>query len=200
MMAGEDGYSSEELSQDEQEQEAAADAAAEASWHGIVARARARLRSRLGAIPKGRVQDEDVIFILSLERDGVDYLDGQGHRRYTPDKAKEMIDMLLKDDHPDDEIEERQARVMRELSDKGYAESHNYRVTDDDEYIDEINEWTSIQWERIQAASARRRRLARSRVAVKDHHEQDCYSEEEEEDYRELGEEEEEEEIIQQAY
>ncbi|KAF7087461.1 hypothetical protein CFC21_090644 [Triticum aestivum] len=189
MMAGEDGYSTEELSEDEQEQEAG-----KASFREIVARARARQRNRLGAIPKLRLDDEDVTFILSLERDGIDYLDGHG-RRYTPEKAKDMVDMFLKDDE-DCEIEERQARVMRELSEKGYAEADNYRVVDDDVYRAEINEWTRIRWERIQAASARRR-LARMRVAVKDDEEEDYYSEEDddeqdycsEEDYRELGEE-----------
>ncbi|KAF7081695.1 hypothetical protein CFC21_085609 [Triticum aestivum] len=177
MMAGEDGYSSEELSEDEQEQEAAA--AAQASFREIVAQARVRQRNRLGAIPKLRVQDEDVIFILSLERDGIDYLDGDG-RRYTPERVKDKVDMILKDDE-DCEIEERQAWVMRELSDKGYAEADNYRVADDGVYRDEINEWTRIQGERIQAASARRR-LARMRVAVKDDREEDYYSEEDDDD------------------
>ncbi|KAI4983416.1 hypothetical protein ZWY2020_023908 [Hordeum vulgare] len=144
----------------------------------VVDRARARQRARLGGgKPMKRLQDEDVIYILSLEKDGIDYVTGRGNR-YTPEKMKSIVDMHIKGD---DEIDERQARVMRQLSEKGYVEADDHYLGDDGDYLDEASELRDMQWES--------RRLARMGATVENGGggDDDDYYSEEEDYYSELG-------------
>ncbi|KAI4983413.1 hypothetical protein ZWY2020_023905 [Hordeum vulgare] len=65
----------EQWTDDEEDQKAAA------AWNEIVDRARARQRARLGGVkPRKRLQDDEVIYILSLEKDGIDYVTDDGNR------------------------------------------------------------------------------------------------------------------------
>ncbi|KAE8780128.1 hypothetical protein D1007_46808 [Hordeum vulgare] len=147
----------------------------------IVDRARARQRARHGGgKPRIRVEDDAVIYILSLEKDGIDYVDDRGDR-FTLEEMKDIVDF---DIDGDDEIDERQARVMRELSEKGYVEVDDKYLGDDDEYLQEANEFSRKEWERLTALTLSRR-LARMEVAVEngdDEVDDDYYSELEEEE------------------
>uniref|UniRef100_A0A453Q1Q3 Uncharacterized protein n=1 Tax=Aegilops tauschii subsp. strangulata TaxID=200361 RepID=A0A453Q1Q3_AEGTS len=169
-MAGEDEEWSDDEELTEEDQKAAA------AWDEMVDRARARQRARLGGgRPMKRLQHEHVIYILSLEKDGIDYVTGDG-RRHTPEKMKSIVDIDIKGD---DEIDERQARVMRQLSEKGYVQDDDYYLGDDDEYLDEADA----------LSRERERRLARMGVTVQnDDDDENYYSEEDY--YSELGEEE----------
>ncbi|KAF7081694.1 hypothetical protein CFC21_085608 [Triticum aestivum] len=172
-MAGDD----EEWTDDEECTEEYEKAAA-----AIVARARARQMTRLGgAKPMKRLQHEQVIYILSLEKDGIDYVTGRGHR-YTPEKMKSIVDIHMEGD---DEIDERQARVMRQLSEKGYVVADDTYLGDDEEYKDEYNKLSEIRWERLMAPILSRRLARMGVTAENDDNEEDYYSEE---DYSELGE------------
>ncbi|KAF7081696.1 hypothetical protein CFC21_085610 [Triticum aestivum] len=175
-MAGED----EEWSEDEELNEE--DQKAMAAWDEMVDRTRARQRARLGGgKPMKRLQHEEVIYILSLEKDGNDYVTGRGHR-YTAEEMKSIVDMDIKGD---DEIDERQARVMRQLSEKGYVQDDDYYVCNDDQYLDEAKKLKEIRWERLMAPVLSRRLARMGVTAENDDNEEDYYSEE---DYSELGE------------
>ncbi|KAF7092348.1 hypothetical protein CFC21_094839 [Triticum aestivum] len=178
-MAGED----EEWSEDEELDEE--DRKATAAWDEMVDRIRARQRARLGGgKPMKRLQHEDVIYILSLEKDGNDYVTGRGHR-YPAEEMKSIVDM---DINGDDEIDERQARVMRQLSEKGYVQADDYYLGDDDEYLAEAKKLSDIRWERLMAPVLSRRLARMGVTAENDDNEEDYYLDEE--DYSEVGEEE----------
>lgn len=143
-----------------------------------------------------RLTDRDVGFIMSW---GTGYL-GEGLSiDWYEWHAQELVEEKERPQHEkmvnliggdDDDVEERQARAMRELCERGYAEAEDTYLVDDDEYVDESNEWGRIQWERLEAASASRR-LARMKVAAEESEEEQVdgddhyYSESESEE--ELG-------------
>jgi hypothetical protein len=128
----------------------------------------ARRKSRAAASgAKIRMPDSDINFIMSLQRsnipsdddDTLDYLSRRNPDRYTPEvveklrrEHKELVAMFRRDD---EEIEARQAEIMREVGEKGYVEADEIDQT----YIDEVNEWTRVQWEKLGMSSERLRLL-----------------------------------------
>uniref|UniRef100_A0A453Q7I6 Uncharacterized protein n=2 Tax=Aegilops tauschii TaxID=37682 RepID=A0A453Q7I6_AEGTS len=157
-------------------------AAAEAALDELLA----RKKSKGGDVKqKARMADGDVNFILSLKRKelgGMEHLDSMSHH-YTPERMEEKRrlheEIVVICQKIDDEIEERQAQIIRDLSDKGYAEASEDYLADDEEF----NELERIYWESLMAASERRMderrrmRLAAARTedevegfTVKPHH------------------------------
>ncbi|XP_044407068.1 uncharacterized protein [Triticum aestivum] len=136
----------------------------------------ARKKSKAGdAKRKVRMADGDVNFILSLKRvelGGMEYLDSMSHH-YTPKRMEEKRrlhqEAVVMCREIDDEIEARQAQIIKDLSDKGYAEADDREdnLADDEE----VNELERIHWESLMAASERRmseRRRMRAAAAGKE--------------------------------